>query len=50
MEVIPEIVVPCSTDNIKKQIKALEYQISKDISIKDKSIHEVALDRLKLML
>lgn len=31
---------------VEKQIKALRYQISRDISSKDKNIHEAALREL----
>lgn len=38
--------LPKDIQKIEKQIKALRYQISRDISSKDKNIHEAALKKL----
>ncbi|WP_346913908.1 hypothetical protein [Clostridium sp.] len=35
--------LPKDIQKVEKQIKALKYQISRDISPKDKNIHEAAL-------
>lgn len=38
--------LPKEIQKVEKQIKALRYQISRDISSKDKNIHEAALKEL----
>jgi len=38
--------LPNDIKKAEKQIKALKYQISRDISSKDKNIHEAALKEL----
>lgn len=38
--------LPKDIQKIEKQIKALRYQISRDISPKDKKIHEAVLKKL----
>lgn len=38
--------LPKDIQKVEKQIKALRYQISRDISSKDKNIHEAALKEL----
>lgn len=38
--------LPKDIQKVEKQIKALKYQISRDISSKDKNIHEAALKEL----
>jgi len=40
------IELPNDIRKVEKQIKALRYQISRDISPKDKNIHEAALNEL----
>ncbi|WP_198028544.1 hypothetical protein [Clostridium sulfidigenes] len=40
------IELPNDIQKLEKQIKALKYQISRDISSKDKNIHEAALKKL----
>ncbi|WP_198028605.1 hypothetical protein [Clostridium sulfidigenes] len=40
------IELPKDMQKVEKQIKALKYQISRDISPKDKNIHEAALEEL----
>ena len=42
--------IPSDKDKIKKQIKALEYQLTIDTDIKDKEIHQQALNDLKRAL
>jgi len=39
--------LPKDIQKAEKQIKALRHQISRDISSKDKNIHEAALKELK---
>jgi len=41
-----KIELPNDIRKVEKQIKALRYQISRDISPKDKNIHEAALKEL----
>ncbi len=38
--------LPNDIQKVEKQIKALKYQISRDISSKDKNIHEAVLKKL----
>lgn len=38
--------LPKDIQKVEKQIKALRYQISRDVSSKDKQIHEAALKEL----
>lgn len=45
-----KIIVPTEIEQVKKQIKALEYQIKRDIREKDKQIHREALEVLRLSL
>jgi len=41
-----KIELPKNLHEGEKQIKALKYQIPRDISLKDKHIHEIALEKL----
>lgn len=43
----PKIIIPDSKEKLNKQIKALEYQIKKDTTDKDREIHMRALKDLK---
>lgn len=45
-----KIEIPKDKAKILKQIQALEWQISQDISQKDKDIHQAALKELKAAL
>lgn len=47
---IPLIVVPEDEEKIERQIKALEYLISKDTKEKDRQIHKTALRELEKFL
>ena len=44
---IPQIVVPGSEEKLKRQIRALEHLIKKDVRDQDKIIHQAALKELK---
>lgn len=39
-----------SEDKVKKDIEALEYQLTKDTNDKDKNIHMRAIEQLKELL
>ncbi len=41
-----KIELPKDIQKVEKQIKALKYQIPRDTSLKDKHIHEIALEKL----
>lgn len=43
---LPKVEIPKDINKIKKQIKALEYQLQQDTNEKDIKIHTAALKRL----
>lgn len=44
------VVIPSNQIKLKKQIKALQYQIKQDTNPKDLEIHKTALKQLKAAL
>lgn len=41
-----EVIVPCETKKLDKQVKVLKWQIDHDTNEKDKDIHMKALNEL----
>lgn len=45
-----KVVIPDSNDKLKKQIKALKFQLTQDVREEDKKIHKQALNDLEKAL